>query len=104
MSFIEQSLSRNERIENVFSLHWLAWFQPLTVYLISGVISVLLFSMFGEQVRLASLAILAIGFIGFVYEWLQLKFLEQAATNKRVVLKQGIIACLLYTSPSPRDS
>jgi len=93
MLFIEQSLSRNEKIESVFKLHWLAWLQPVIILLTAGVISLLSYGLLAALfMTWVSYAILAVGFFGFLYEWLQLKFLEQAATNKRVVLKQGIIA------------
>jgi uncharacterized membrane protein YdbT with pleckstrin-like domain len=72
MSYIEDSLSEGERIEGLFSLHWFAWV-PIALWIILGVVT------FGLTWLVA------------IYEFLRLKFLEQGVTNKRVILKKGII-------------
>jgi uncharacterized membrane protein YdbT with pleckstrin-like domain len=72
MSYIEDSLSEGERIEGLFSLHWFAWV-PMALWIILGVVT------FGLTWLVA------------IYEFLRLKFLEQGVTNKRVILKKGII-------------
>jgi uncharacterized membrane protein YdbT with pleckstrin-like domain len=72
MSYIEDSLSEGERIEGLFSLHWFAWV-PIALWIIHGVVT------FGLTWLVA------------IYEFLRLKFLEQGVTNKRVILKKGII-------------
>lgn len=73
MSYIEQSLSTGEKIEGLFKLHWIAWI-PMIIWLI------LALPTFGLTLILA------------IYEFLRLKFLEQGVTNKRVILKRGIIS------------
>ena len=72
MSYIEQSLSAGEKIESVFKLHWTAWV-PVWLWVL--------------------LAIPTIGITLFValYAYLRLKYQEQGVTNKRVILKKGII-------------
>src|SRR5690606_33905510 len=72
MSYIEDSLSDGEKIEELFQLHW---FARVPMYLCFV------------------LAIPAIGIalIPEPYEYLKLRSLEQGVTNKRVVLKIGII-------------
>ena len=73
VSYIEDSLSAGERIESLFKLHWFAWV-PVWLW--------------------AILAIPTIGLTLFValYVYLQLRFTEQGVTNKRVILKKGVIS------------
>ena len=73
MSYIEDSLSAGEKIESIFKLHWFAW-MPMWLWII--------------------LAIPTIGLtlIVALYEFLRLRFTELGVTNKRVVLKKGIIS------------
>jgi len=73
MTYIEQSLSTGEEIERLFRLHWFAWV-PMIIWVILGFVT------FGLTWLLA------------IYELLRLKFLEQGVTNKRVILKKGIIS------------
>jgi uncharacterized membrane protein YdbT with pleckstrin-like domain len=72
MSYIEQSLSAGERIEGLFKLHWFAW-MPVWIW---GLLSI---------VSLGILLPVAI------YAFLRLKYQERGVTNKRVILKKGII-------------
>jgi len=73
MSYIEQSLSTGEKIEGLFKLHWFAWI-PIFIWIILGFVT------------------LGITWLVAIYEFLRLKFLEQGVTNKRVILKRGIIS------------
>lgn len=73
MSYIEDSLSAGEKIEHLFKLHWFAWV-PMYIWLILGLVT------FGLTWLVA------------LYEFLRLKFIEQGVTNKRVVLKRGIVS------------
>jgi uncharacterized membrane protein YdbT with pleckstrin-like domain len=72
MSYIEQSLSEGEKVVKLFRLHWTArlW---LALWI------VLILPTFGIALLLA------------IYEWLRLRTLEYGVTNKRVILKKGII-------------
>jgi membrane protein YdbS with pleckstrin-like domain len=72
MSYIEESLSAGEKVEGLFRLHWTSW---LWVWL------------------WVLLAIPTLGLTLFValYVYLQLKYQERGVTNKRVILKKGII-------------
>jgi uncharacterized membrane protein YdbT with pleckstrin-like domain len=67
MSYIEQSLSAGEKVEAIFKLHWTAWL-PVWLW-----------------------ALLVITLPVALYVYLRLKFQEQGVTNKRVILKRGII-------------
>ncbi|MGH7604123.1 MAG: PH domain-containing protein [Gemmatimonadaceae bacterium] len=73
MSYIEESLSKDETIEGHFKFHWFAWV-PMVIWIILG------FLTFGLTWLIA------------IYEFLRLKFTEQGLTNKRVILKTGIIS------------
>lgn len=67
MGYIEQSLSAGEKIEAVFRLHWSAWL----------------------PVWLWALPVVTLPIALYVH--LRLKVQEQGVTNKRVILKKGII-------------
>ena len=73
MSYIEQSLSAGEKVEGLFKLHWFAWV-PMVMWIILGIPT------------------LGLTWLIAIYEFLRLKFLEQGVTNKRVILKRGIIS------------
>ena len=73
MSYIEQSLSTDERIEGLFKLHWSAWL-PMAMWIVLAIPT------------------LGLTLILALYEYLRLKFTEQGVTNKRVILKRGIIS------------
>jgi uncharacterized membrane protein YdbT with pleckstrin-like domain len=73
MSYIEQSLSAGEKVEGLFKLHWFARV-PMVIWFILGFVT------FGLTWFIA------------LYEFLRLKFLEQGVTNKRVILKKGIVS------------
>ncbi len=72
-SYIEQSLSTGESIEQIIKLHWSAWI-PTVVFLILGLVT------FGITLPIA------------LYLFLKLKCTEQGLTNKRIILKTGIIS------------
>jgi membrane protein YdbS with pleckstrin-like domain len=73
MSYIEQSLSSGEKVEGLFRLHWFARL-PMVMWIILGLVT------FGLTWLIA------------IYEYLRIRFLEQGVTNKRVILKKGIIS------------
>ncbi len=73
MSYIEQSLSAGERVEGLSKLHWFAWI-PMVMWIILGIPT------------------LGLTWLIALYEFLRLKFLEQGVTNKRVIIKRGIIS------------
>ncbi len=72
MSYIEESLSAGEKVEGLFRLHWFAW-APVALWIL--------------------VAPLTLGITLFValYVYLQLRYTEQGVTNKRVILKRGVI-------------
>jgi|AntRauTorckE5430_2_1112549.scaffolds.fasta_scaffold05071_3 uncharacterized membrane protein YdbT with pleckstrin-like domain len=72
-SYIESSLSRDESVKEIFTLHWFAW-MPVITWAILG------------------LPTLGLTLIIAIYQGLSLKYLEQGLTNKRVILKKGIVS------------
>ena len=71
--YIASSLSKGELVESVFKLHWASW---LSVWI----------WVFFAVITGGLLAPVAI------YQWLSLRALEQGLTNKRVIVKRGIIS------------
>ena len=68
MSYLEESLSTGEEIVAVFERHW-----------------VTLLPIIGWAVLVLTIPVA-------IYQYLQLRFLEQAVTNRRLVHKEGIIS------------
>ena len=73
MSYITESLSKDEAVEALFKFHWVAW-MPMVIWLVLGPIT------------------LGLTWIVALYEFLRLRTIEQGVTNKRVILKKGIIS------------
>lgn len=73
MSYIEESLSAGEKIEGVFLFPWFAWV-PSAIWFLLGPLT------FG------------VTWIVAIYGILQLRFTDQGVTNKRVIMKTGIIS------------
>ena len=73
MTYIEKTLSSKESIQSSFELHWIAWI-PLVGWLL------LALPTFGITLLMAG------------YEYLRIKCIEQAVTNRRVIFKRGIIS------------
>jgi len=73
VSYIEESLSAGEKVEGLFKLHWFAW-MPMWLWIVLGIPT------------------LGLTWLIAIYEFLRLKYTEQGVTNKRVILKRGIIS------------
>jgi len=73
MAYIQDSLSAGEELRALFKLHWFARI-PMILWII------LALPTFGITLLLA------------LWEWLKLRSIEQGVTNKRVILKRGIIS------------
>ncbi|GGD01514.1 PH domain-containing protein [Halopseudomonas salina] len=73
MTYIEESLSAGEKVEALFPLHWFARL-PMILWIVLAIPTL------GITLLLA------------LYEYLKLKHMEQGVTNKRVILKRGIIS------------
>ena len=73
MGYIQDSLSNGEEVRELFKLHWYSKV-PMVVWIILAIPTV------GITLLLA------------IWEWLKLRSIEQGITNKRVILKKGIVS------------
>jgi uncharacterized membrane protein YdbT with pleckstrin-like domain len=73
MGYIQDSLSNGEEVREHFKLHWFAKI-PMIIWIILAIPT------FGITLLLA------------LWEWLRLRSIEQGVTNKRVILKRGIVS------------
>lgn len=73
MGYIEDSLSSGEEVKELFKLHWFSKI-PMFIWFILAIPT------------------LGITLILALLEWLKLRNIEQGVTNKRVILKRGIIS------------
>ena len=73
MGYIQESLSNGEEVKALFELHWFSKV-PMILWMILAIPT------FGITLLLA------------LWEWLKLRNIEQGVTNKRVILKTGIIS------------
>ena len=73
MSYIVDSLSDGEKVERIFSLHWTSRI-PMFLWL------------------LLAIPTLGITLILAAYEYFRLRSIEHGVTNKRVIVKRGIIS------------
>lgn len=73
MGYIQDSLSDGEEVRALFKLHWFARI-PMIIWIILAIPTI------GITLLLA------------LWEWLRLRNIEQGVTNKRVILKRGIIS------------
>jgi uncharacterized membrane protein YdbT with pleckstrin-like domain len=73
MGYIQESLSAGEEAKGLFKLHWVArlWMVLWIVLAVPTIGITLIFAL---------------------WEWLKLRNIEQGVTNKRVILKTGIIS------------
>ncbi|NTV12312.1 MAG: PH domain-containing protein [Desulfobulbaceae bacterium] len=73
MSYINDSLSDGEEVRNLFKLHWSAQ-MPMALWLVLAIPTI------------------GITLIPAIYEWMRLRNIELGVTNKRVIMKRGIIS------------
>lgn len=73
MGYIQESLSTGEEVRGLFKLHWISKI-PMIVWIVLAIPTL------GVTLLLA------------LWEWLKLRNIEQGVTNKRVILKTGIIS------------
>ncbi len=102
MSYIQDSLSKDEKIEKIFKLHWFEIFMmvfKLILFVVIVLVVGLFLSFLSESdsgfasfISLISTLLIAIAPIYFIYGIFYIKLIEQGVTNKRVVLKKGVIS------------
>jgi len=73
VGYIQESLSNGEEVKELFKLHWFSKI-PMIIWIILAIPTL------GLTLAVA------------LWEWLKLRNIEQGVTNKRVILKKGIIS------------
>jgi len=73
MGYIQKSLSHGEEVRGLFKLHWFSKI-PMVIWIVLAIPT------------------LGVTLILAIWEWLRLRNIEQGVTNKRVILKRGIIS------------
>lgn len=88
MSYIENSLSRDEGNVEIFRFHWLRWLWFfIWIVLVLASLSLILTG----NVILALIVAAPFVLLAF-YEYFKLANIEMGVTNKRVIYKEGIIS------------
>jgi membrane protein YdbS with pleckstrin-like domain len=94
--FIEESLSKDEEIRSLFEFSWVVKI-PMYIYFSFSFICLcfmLLSVIFNEEPQGIGYGLLfsTLFLVAATYEYFRLKFLEMGATNKRLIIKTGIIS------------
>lgn len=89
MSFIEKNLALNEKIVYTTGLHWWVYLKNILL-IVLGIIFVRSSGGTGSASSLGAFIVL-VGIIGLIYAFLVSKSSEFAITNKRVILKTGML-------------
>jgi len=89
MSYLQQSLAPGETIVARFRLHWFMWLR-FWVVIALGIIAVV--ALLIAQIPWGALAAVVLAIVIAGYQWLWLRGIEQAVTNRRVVRKIGIVS------------
>ena len=85
MGYVESNLLPNEQITYRAKLHWIIYTLPVIVCLIAIVVAL------GGGGWIAGTAIGIVGFVLFLPPWIKGGSSEFAITNKRVLIKVGLI-------------
>ena len=85
MSYVENNLLPNEQITYRAKLHWIIYGLPGTIFVIAILVAL------GGGGWIAGLAIGVIGLVLLVPPWVKSTSSEFAITNKRVLIKVGLI-------------
>lgn len=92
MSYLKSSLSMHEKIEKDIQLHWISFYGIVLFNLAySCLVLVSLFKGWPMSWKIVG-SVFLIGNIFFGFKSLNLFFVEQGVTNKRVVHKKGIMS------------
>jgi uncharacterized membrane protein YdbT with pleckstrin-like domain len=92
MSYVDKNLMPREQVIYRGHLHWAVYFSPAMLILIAlAIIVVSLVYNAGAIVNGIGGFILFIGLCGFLLRWIRVKTSEFAVTDKRVIIKTGVI-------------
>ena len=91
MSYVKKTLQSDEVVELVAKLHWINYLFAALLFAISALLW--MYSLVPEDYNKSDIFWLVLFFAGWGgYQFLKLWVIEMAVTNKRVVLRKGIIA------------
>jgi uncharacterized membrane protein YdbT with pleckstrin-like domain len=85
MGYVDSNLLPNEQVTYRATLHWIIYALPATVLVIALLVAL------GGGGWIAGLAIGVIGFVLFLPPWIRSTSSEFAITNKRVLIKVGLV-------------
>jgi len=94
--FVSKNLMADENIVYITKLHWVIYLQALTAILI-GAIMIVVIPIFGETtvkntLVLPGMIVIIVGILYGIYLNLLIKTSEFVITNKRVIMKKGLIS------------
>jgi prepilin signal peptidase PulO-like enzyme (type II secretory pathway) len=91
MSYVENNLLPNEQVTYWARLHWIIYFWPM-VFLLGAVALAVAVAMLGwHDGWIASAVLAGIALLSFLPPWIDSLSSEFAVTNKRVLIKVGLI-------------
>ena len=91
MSYVKKTLQNGEVVELTAKLHWINYLFVGFLFAVSALLWI--YSLVPEDYNKSDISWLVLFFAGWgVYQFLKLWVIEMAVTNKRVVLRKGIIA------------
>jgi uncharacterized membrane protein YdbT with pleckstrin-like domain len=85
MGYVESNLLPNEQITYRANLHWVIYALPAIVFLVAILVAL------GGGGWIAGMAIGVVGFVLLLPPWIRASSSEFAITNKRVLIKVGLI-------------
>ena len=91
MSYVKKTLQNGEVVELTAKLHWINYLFVMLLFAVSALLW--MYSLIPEDYNKSDIFWLVLFFAGWgIYQFLKLWVIEMAVTNKRVVLRKGIIA------------
>ncbi|GAA6186439.1 PH domain-containing protein [Aliiglaciecola sp. NS0011-25] len=95
MSFIKDSLGKDETIEEQFEFHWSIWISTVVLAILAIVLGIAwLINIISYAGSSASALVFGalICALGTIYQLFEVKMSERALTSKRFVTKSGVIS------------
>jgi hypothetical protein len=93
MGYVDKSLGSGEHVRYRAKLHWIVY-RPVLGILLFGMICFMVISSEPEGAKYAVLALVIAGLtapVAFVQAWMERRTTEIAVTNRRVIVKVGLI-------------
>jgi hypothetical protein len=91
MSYVENNLLPNEQVTYWAKLHWIIYLWPITFLLAAIAVLAGVFSAGMHGGWIAGAVLAGIGLVSFLPPWIDSLSSEFAVTNKRVLIKVGLI-------------